>query len=184
LLAGKPVPVETTRVSGCSTKWADKRESAKTSLAKWDKEEVKLQPIDEAGIANLVRNDTKSLLMVNVWATWCGPCVAELDEFTTMNRMYRTRRFKMVTISIDEPEKEEEALKVLKEHHLSATNYLRRAEDRDKFADALDKGWPGPVPYTMIIAPGGKVIYRKTGAIDPLEVRRALVQYLGRTASS
>lgn len=184
LLAGKSVPVETTRVSGCSTKWADKRESAKTSLAKWDKEEVKLQPIDEAGIANLVRNDTKALLMVNVWATWCGPCVAELDEFTTMNRMYRTRRFKMVTISIDEPEKEEEALKVLKEHHLSATNYLRRAEDRDKFADALDKGWPGPVPYTMLIAPGGKVIYRKTGAIDPLEVRRAVVQYLGRTAAS
>jgi len=107
-----------------------------------DKEEVKLQPIDEAGIANLVRNDTKSLLMVNVWATWCGPCVAELDEFTTMNRMYRTRRFKMVTISIDEPEKEEEALKVLKEHHLSATNYLRRAEDRDKFADASTRDGP------------------------------------------
>src|SRR5262245_26998415 len=36
LLAGKPVSVAQTRVFGCSTKWADKREDAKRSLAKWD----------------------------------------------------------------------------------------------------------------------------------------------------
>jgi len=33
----------------------------------------------------------------------------------------------------------------------------------------------------VLIAPGGKVLYRKTGAIDPLEVRKAIVGYLGRT---
>jgi len=37
------------------------------------------------------------------------------------------------------------------------------------------------VPYTLIVEPGGKVIYRKSGSIDPLEVRRAIVGYLGRT---
>ena len=37
------------------------------------------------------------------------------------------------------------------------------------------------MPYTLLIAPGGKVIYRKVGAIDPLEVKRAIVGYLGRT---
>src|SRR4051812_25519942 len=42
LLAGKPVPVATTRPFGCSTKWADKRESAVDSLAKWDAEPVDL----------------------------------------------------------------------------------------------------------------------------------------------
>src|SRR5262249_32879283 len=40
LLAGKPVPVATTRVFGCSTKWSDKREDAKRSLARWDEEPV------------------------------------------------------------------------------------------------------------------------------------------------
>ncbi|MFO0952399.1 MAG: redoxin domain-containing protein [Isosphaeraceae bacterium] len=181
LLAGKPVPVETTRVFGCSTKWADKRKDAVASLAKWDAEPVSLDPIDDAGVAKLAKNDTKGYLLVNLWATWCGPCVAELPELVTMNRMYRKRPFKMVTISMDDPEKRDEALKVLKEHHASTTNYILHTKDRDKFAEALDKEWPGPLPYTVLIAPGGKVLYRKTGQVDPLELKRAIVNHIGRT---
>jgi peroxiredoxin len=181
LLAGRPVPAETTRVFGCSTKWADKREEARKSLEKWDREPVTLEPIDEAGVARLAKNEGQKLLLVNVWATWCGPCVAELPELVTMNRMYRRRDFQLVTISLDEPEKKADALKVLSEQHVAATNYILSIKDRDRFADLLDKDWPGPLPHTMLIAPGGKVLYRKTGAIDPLEVKRAVVDYLGRT---
>jgi peroxiredoxin len=179
LLAGKPVPVEKTRVFGCSTKWAEKQEDAKRSLAKWDAEPVTLSPLDEAGVAKLVKNDSKKLLLINIWATWCG--VAELPEFVTMNRMYRGRAFQLVTISLDAPEKDEATLKVLKEKHVSATNYRATIKDRDRFADLIDKEWPGPVPYTLLIAPGGKVLYRKSGAVEPLAVKRAIVGYLGRT---
>jgi hypothetical protein len=42
----------------------------------------------------------------------------------------------------------------------------------------------GPVPCTLLIAPGGKVLYRKQGEIDPLEVKRAIVDVLGRTYAS
>jgi peroxiredoxin len=181
LLAGKPVPVETTRVFGCSTKWAEKQEDAKKALAKADAEPVTLESIDDDGIARLAKNDTKKLLVVNLWATWCAPCVAELPEFVTMNRMYRKRNFQLVTISLDEPEKRDDALKVLQENHVAATNYLLHTKDRDKFAEALDPEWPGPVPYTLLIAPGGKVIYRYSGPIDPLEVKRAIVGFTGRT---
>ncbi len=181
LLAGKPVTVEKTRVFGCSTKWADKRGDAAKALAKQEAEPVSIETIDDAGVAALAKNEGKKLLMVNLWATWCGPCVSELPEFVTMNRMYRKRNFQLVTISLDELDKKDDALKVLKETHLSATNYILNTKDRDAFAEALDKQWPGPIPYTLLIAPGGKVIYRKTGAVDPLEVKRAIVDHLGRT---
>lgn len=184
LLADKKVPVEVTRTFGCSTKWADKRKDAKASLEKWDREPVKLETIDEAGLKTLVKNDTDKLLVINVWATWCGPCVTELPEFVTMNRMYRGRKFKMVTITLDEPEMKEEALKKLEELHVSSTNYLPLVESRDKLADILDQEWKGPVPYTILIAPGGKVVYRKANSIEPLEVRRAIVEVLGRTYAS
>jgi peroxiredoxin len=181
LLAGREVSVPTTRPFGCSTKWAQKAADAQKSLARWNAEPVTLEPIDIAGVAKLAANDTKDLLLVNLWATWCGPCVAELPEFVTMNRMYRGRRFRLVTLSLDDVAKKEDALKVLRENHVAAANYVVSDGDRDKFAEALDRQWPGPVPYTLVIAPGGKIIYRKTGAIDPLEVKRAIVGYLGRT---
>lgn len=181
LLAGQPVPVEKTRVFGCSTKWAEKREDAKKSLARWDQEPVTLEPLDEEGVTRLARNEGKKLLLVNVWATWCGPCVTELPELVTMNRMYRRRPFQLITLCLDGADKKEAALKVLTEQHVSATNYLVTVKDRDRFADLLDKEWQGPLPYTLLIAPGGKVIYRHAGAIEPLTVRRAIVGYLGRT---
>jgi peroxiredoxin len=181
MLAGQPVPVEKTRVFGCSTKWSDKREDARRALARWDQEPVRLDEIDESGVARLVKNDTKKLLVLNVWATWCGPCVAELPEFVTMNRMYRRRPFQLVTLSLDDPDKKDAVLGVLREKKVAVTNYLVRTKDRDKFAEALDKEWPGPIPYTLVIAPGGKVLYRHSNSIDPLAVRRAIVGYLGRT---
>jgi peroxiredoxin len=181
LLAGKQVPVERTRVFGCSTKWADKREDAKKSLEKWDREPIELEFLDEAAVTRLAKNEGDKLLLVNVWASWCGPCVQELPEFVTMNRMYRHRAFRLVTLSMDEPEKKDEAMKVLREKHVATVNYLVKIKDRDKFADLLDKEWTGPLPHTLLIAPGGKVLYRKTGAVDALEVKRAIVSYLGRT---
>ena len=181
ILAGSKVPVETTRVPGCSTKWADKRESARQWLAKADAEPVKLEQIDEAGVAKLVKNDTKNLLLVNVWATWCGPCVAEMPELVEMYRMFRGRGFRLATISLDESDKREAALEMLQKNHVSSENFISKLESKDKLAEALDKEWPGPVPYTLIVAPSGKVIYRKSGAIEPLEVKRAIVGYLKRT---
>jgi peroxiredoxin len=181
LLAGKKVPVEKTRTFGCSTKWSEKRADARASIEKWNQEPVTLQSLDEAGLTALAKNDTENLLLVNVWATWCGPCIVELPDFVAMNRMYRRRNFQLATISIDEPSQKEAALEVLKEQHVSSLNYISEIADRDRFADLLDKEWAGPVPYTLLIAPGGKVIYRNNGSAKPLEVRRAIVEYLGRT---
>jgi thiol-disulfide isomerase/thioredoxin len=181
LLAGKPVPVEATKVFGCSIKWSDKRESVKRSLEAWAKEEVGLQLIDEKGVRALVKNDGKKLRLINVWATWCGPCVAELPEFVTMNRMYRQRDFELITISANSPEEKDDALKVLKEKQVSASNYLFEGTDKYELMDAVDEKASGPVPHTILVAPDGKVLYRKSGSCEPLAIKRAIVDYLGRT---
>ena len=181
LLAGKKPPVEKTRTFGCSTKWSDKRADAEASLEKWNQEPVSLELLDEAGLAKLVKNDTENLLLVNVWATWCGPCVAELPDLVRTNRMYRHRKFKMVTISLDDPDAKEDALKVLQGNYVAAKNYLSSIPDRDRLADVLDKQWSGPLPHTILIAPGGGVLYRNIGEPKPLEFRKAIVEVLGRT---
>jgi peroxiredoxin len=181
LLAGKPVPVAETKTFGCSIKWAEKRDTSRKADEAWAKEEVALKLIDEKGIKALVHNDGDKLRLVNVWATWCGPCLEELPELVAMERMYRRRRFEFVTISADAPETKDEALKALKEKHVAATNYLFEGNDKYKLMDAVDEKSTGALPHTLLIAPGGKVLYRKSGPIDPLELKQAIVGDLGRT---
>ncbi len=181
LLADKPVPVETTKVFGCSTKWADKRDDTKRSLARWDAEAVKIAPIDASAVKALAKNDSKKLRLINVWATWCGPCVAELPELVEINRMYRKRPFEAITISMDDLKKKDQALGMLQKLHVSTTNHIFASDDKDALVAALDPDWPGPIPHTILIAPDGKIIYRHTGQFDPLELKKAIVGYLGRT---
>jgi peroxiredoxin len=181
LLAGKPVPLERTRTFGCSTKWSEKRVDAEEAIKKWNEEPVTLKPLDEEALADLAMNETDQWLLVNVWATWCGPCILELPEFVTINRMYRGRELRVATISLDDPEQEKKALNVLRDRHVALANYISAIPDRDRLAELLDPEWRGPLPHTVLIAPGGNVIYRSEGPIEPLEIRRAIVGQLGRT---
>lgn len=184
LLAGKAVPTSTTRVFGCSVKWAAKRSGSQEAVEKWEQEPVELKEIDLAAIKKLVANPTDNYRLINLWATWCGPCVTEMPILVDINRMYRRRNFELITISLDAPRERDAALKLLKEAHASTTNYISTVTDTDKFAEAFDADWPGPVPYTVLIAPGGKIIYRTDQEIEPLTLRRKIVDALGRTYAS
>ncbi len=180
LLDGRPVPVEKTRTFGCSVKWSDKREAARQSLQRWDQEQAAVEMIDKKGVEQLVAKHSDKLRLINVWATWCGPCCEEFPELITMHRMYRKRDFELITISADAPKQKDKVLAFLNEHHASCKNFLFKGKNEYELAEAVDSQWQGALPYTLLVAPGGKVIYRKQDAIDPLEVRRAIVDYLGR----
>jgi len=180
LLAGQPVPVEKTKTFGCSIKWADKRESVKQAFEKWAQEPVKLDVIDLDGVKKLLKNDSNDLRLVNIWSTRCGPCVAEFPEFVEINRMYRGREFKMVSINAEGPSAKDKALAFLKKNEASFTNYVF---DGDPYTliGAVDPKWQGAIPYTLLIKPGGQVVDRKVGTIDPLELKKAIVEQFGRT---
>lgn len=181
VLKGEPVPVETTKTFGCSIKWASKRGSVAQAFEQWAKEPVELEAMTLEDLGPLLKNDTDKLRVVNIWSTRCGPCVIEFPEFVTMNRMYRRRDFEMVSISVDGPAGKGKTLDFLKDKQASFQNYLYAGEDIYAFIEAVDKDWPGAIPYTLLIKPGGEVLYRHLGLIDPLEVRQAIVEFLGRT---
>jgi peroxiredoxin len=181
LLAEKDVPVEKTRTFGCSIKWSDKKKSVEKALKAWAKEPVSLDMISEADLKKLVKNDSEKLRLINIWATWCGPCVVEFPELVTIYRMYRSRDFELITISIDSPQRKDGALSFLKKHQASCNNYLYNSRNRYALMEAVDMQSPGGIPYTILVKPGGEIIYRHLGMINPLEAKRAIVEYLGRT---
>jgi len=178
VLSGKPVPKEKTRTLGCSIKWSSKRPAAG---AKPKEPEMKVETIDLPALKKLKANEAAKpsdgkVRLLNVWATWCGPCVKEFPELVTMQRMYGHRAFELVTLSLDSPGNKDKVVEFLKKQGAAGTHYLWEAENKDPVLDNLVAEWSGAIPLTLLIAPGGKILLRKEGEIDPLEVRRAIVK--------
>ena len=195
LLDGKPVLVAETKPHGCSTKWLGKRDQVVTDNDKWEQGEVEVEWIDAKGVAALRKNDTKKVRLFNVWATWCGPCVKEFPELVATSRKFGLRDFEFISISMDDP-KELPAVKAFLEKHnavvpdklkpsLKAEGrkgnaYLFNEASSEALIQALDPEWPGPIPHTLVVAPGGEVIFRHNGEIDGDELRAKILEYLGR----
>ena len=175
LLNGKDVPVKTTKVFGCSIKWTEKSDWIEKAKAEWAREPVNLDTITADGIKTLIQNHSDKLLLINVWATWCGPCVAEFPDLVDINRMYRRRDFEFITISADEPAKKNKALQFLQKSQASATNYIFNIDDKYKLIEAIDPKWQGALPYTLLVEPGGKIVWSKEGPVDPQVLKTAIV---------
>ena len=188
LLAGRPVAVEHTGVFGCSTKWMSKKASRLEYLQKVEAEPVKLADASAAELKKLRANATDKVLLVNFWATWCGPCKVEFPDLQTTWRMFRGRDFDLVTVAANLPDEKPGVLRFLEKPHASTRNLQFASDDTYAMQAAFDAKWDAGVPFTMLIAPGGQVLYQKIGEVDILELRRIILanlpdaDYLGHRA--
>jgi len=175
VLAGKKPSVATTKVFGCSIKWAEKEDWKQRARDEWAKEPVKIDTIGAWGVKKLMQNNSDSLRLIAVWSVTSGPSKSAFREFIDMNRMYRRRDFQFISISTDSPADSGNALKFLMQSQASAVNFIFNSNDKDKLNTALGMKSQGTLPYTLLVEPGGKVVYAKQGAIDPAGVKKAIV---------
>ncbi len=196
VLAGKEVAVTETKVHGCSTKWMSKHDLVAKDDEKWDKGTVDVEIIDAAGVAKLRKNDTNKVRMFNVWATWCGPCVGEFPELVKTSRKFGLRNFEFINISLDDPKTEAKVKAFLEKKHAlipdklkpsiaaegrKTNSYIFGSADSDELIKALDPAWKGPIPFTLLVAPGGKVIKRYDEPIENGdELRQTILDFMGR----
>jgi peroxiredoxin len=183
MLAGKGVSNPVTKVFGCSVKWSWKDEYTQKLYKQWAALPVTLEEIDVQGIKELVKNSSSGKLrLITIWATWCGPCITEFPDMVIIDRMYRHRPFELITISADKQAKKTDALTFLQKQEASNKNYIFNKDDVYEMIEAVDPDWQGALPYTMLIEPGGKIVYKKQDTIDPLEMKRLIVgnKYIGR----
>ena len=193
MFAGKPVTTPVTKPFGCSTKWIENKTQLIAVDEKMYSAPVVLESIDATNIARLAQNNTKKLRLINVWATWCIPCVEEFPGLVDISHRFANRDFEVITISVDDPKDEAKVHQFLDKEHATVPNRVQRSlkvEGRktnnylfngsvDSLMQALDPQAPGPVPYTIMIAPGGKVIYRHVNQIDVADLSSKIVDQLG-----
>ena len=193
LLSGRPVPVAQTRPHGCSTKWREKLLRARAQEASWAKLPVVVEKLDDRGAAALRANATGKYRLINVWATWCAPCREEFPDLVSLSRQFDMRDFELVTLSMDEAKDEPKVIAYLQKQGAGVSprvlpgvlaegrktnHYLYAGAGQDALAASLDDQWPGPIPHTILVAPGGKIIWRHNGALRREEACAAIVEAL------
>lgn len=102
-------------------------------------------------------NDT--LYVVNFWATWCGPCVAELPYFEQAGKAYAAKKVKILLINLDFVSEEAKVAAFVKKKNLQNPVYQLNASDPNKWIDQIDPDWDGAIPVTVFYQSGKKVLF-------------------------
>jgi thiol-disulfide isomerase/thioredoxin len=177
LLAGKSVATERTRVEGCPVKaLAPPAANRASSAAGNEAVTVEMAGADE--LKRLRQNGTGKLLLINFWATWCAPCATEFPDLEATWQMYRPRGLEFVAVSVNDPEEKPGVLDFLKTHQATHRNLLFATSDVYGLQAAFDPKMPAPVPFTILLAPNGDVVYQELGELSVKKLRRAILASL------
>ena len=193
VLAGTAVKEPVTRSFGCSTKWLFKTSNAAADQAAWEKRPVTVADLNEEISKKLRANGSKNLRLINFWSTSCGPCVKEFPGLVDTGRRFQNRSVEFISISLDPVALRPAVLKFLESRHaaapgstakslgeqgLASNNYHWTGGNPDAMAQAIDPDWTGALPHSVLVAPGGKILWRHSGEIDIVEVRRQILKGL------
>jgi peroxiredoxin len=178
LLVHREVAVKHTGVFGCSTKWKEKHAAQLETLRKIESQPVRLEMVSAQDLKRLRSNPDQKMLLVSFWATWCSSCIHEFPDLEDTFRMYSVRDFALVTVSANMPDEKGSVLRMLEKMHATSRNLLFDSDDTAALQAAFDPAWESAVPYTVLIAPDGKVLYKRQGSVDILELRRTILANL------
>ncbi len=195
ILAGKTIEVVKTRPVGCSTKWKEKAGMVAKEDQKWKENPVSLEVTDAETLGKLASNKGRSgMRLINLWSTYCGPCVTEFPDLVNIYRQYSWQEFEFIPISLDPKSDTEKVTKFLQDHHCGLAKTTKRFLDQEKrttnnylfdgdteeLAKKVDPEWDGSLPYTLLVGPNGKILFRHSGAIEPLVLKKKIVAEIWR----
>ncbi len=95
-------------------------------------------------------------VLINIWATWCAPCVEEFPEIVELQRNYPDK-LKVIFISADFPDSRDRALDFLKKQNVDWTTYFKTGKDQE-FISSLSDKWTGALPFTKVIGVDGELV--------------------------
>ena len=113
-----------------------------------------------ADVENYIAASKDEVLVINLWATFCKPCVAEIPSFIKIANQYKSEKVKLVLVSLDLPSfYPGKIASFAKKHHFNTNIVWLEETDADYFGPKIDKSWSGSIPATLMI--NTKTGYRK-----------------------
>jgi thiol-disulfide isomerase/thioredoxin len=128
-----------------------------------------VEPIDAEQFAQVLASHLGKVVVVNLWATWCLPCVQELPDFDLAQTRYRDRGLIVLAVSLDQAAILEERVRpFFAERAPNLVSYLQTEQDEFHFVETFDPEWVGTLPSTYFFdrkgdlreAHHGRLLYR------------------------
>ena len=144
-----------------------------------DANQIRLERLRPEEAAAL-RSPSGRTTLINFWATWCAPCRAEFPQLARLAERYRSRRFELVTVSINSVDEERSVRAFLETHRVRGRHLLNALMTPSELMKAFDPEWTGAVPYSIVLSPEGRELYGRIGALDVAAVKRVLDASISR----
>jgi thiol-disulfide isomerase/thioredoxin len=112
--------------------------------------------LDETSFKEALSENKGNVLVVNVWATWCVPCVEEMPDLIKLADYYENKNVKIISISIDYHEEiESKILPFIKKYNLNFPVFVNNFENDEAFINFFNTEWSGAIPATFIYDKNG-----------------------------
>ena len=134
--------------------------------------------IKTAQLDHWLNTDTDTIYVLNFWATWCGPCVAELPAYEKLNKKYAAQKVKVVLISTDFKRNVESKLKpFVKRKNLRSQVVFMDEPNPNVYVNLINPEWSGAIPATLIISKrkGKRLFFEKQMTFKELEDKLSAV---------
>ncbi|NTE01206.1 TlpA family protein disulfide reductase [Agrobacterium tumefaciens] len=136
--------------------------------------QVKLLTIDD--LEKRLNNGKDTTYVINFWATWCAPCVAELPNFEKLRLANLKNPVKVLLVSLDFKSKlQKEVIPFVQKNNINAEVFLLNAQDRQTDIQRVDKHWSGAIPATLFVNKKMRSFYEKE--FTEAELKNALLNF-------
>ena len=122
--------------------------------------QVKLLSLDD--LDKRLANGKDTTYVINFWATWCAPCVAELPNFEKLRLANLKNPVKVLLVSLDFKSKlQKEVIPFVQKNQINAEVFLLNAPDRQADIQRIDEHWSGAIPATLFVNGKKRRFYEK-----------------------
>ncbi len=119
--------------------------------------EPKLVRATAADVLEAARAPGAKAALINVWATWCQPCVEEFPDLVKLRTAYAGRGLRLVLVSADFDDQQERVLAFLRRQGAHFPSFLKAQKD-EEFIDGLDPRWSGALPVSFVVDGAGRIV--------------------------
>ena len=116
-----------------------------------------VRPINESRLDSLITNRNGKILVLNFWATWCGPCIEEFPDLVKISQQFKKQNVDFAAISVDDPDEiESDIAPFIKKLKAPFLVFVSDIGSQDTLINKIDKEWNGGIPATFIYDETGK----------------------------